>query len=176
TGTISIPSALSNIVEGVFGLDDRPQARPHFRIQSPKKGKFKPMASAAQPMTPPQVAKLYDFPASLDGTGQCVAILELGGGFRTSDLTAYCKSLGIKKPSVTAVSVNGGHNDPNGPTKDANGEVMLDIEVVGGVAPGAKIAVYFAPNTDDGFLNALTTAVHDNVRNPSAISIRWARP
>jgi len=94
-------------------------------------------------------------------------------GFRAKDLTAYFKGLGIKKPKVTAVSVNGGHNDPDGPTKDANGEVMLDIEVAGAVAPGADIAVYFAPNTDEGFLGALTAAIHDNVRNPSVVSISW---
>ena len=35
---------------------------------------------------------------------------------------------------------------------------MLDIEVAGAVAPGAKIVVYFAPNTDAGFLDAITTA------------------
>jgi subtilase family serine protease len=109
-------------------------------------------------MTPPQVAELYNFPSNLDGRGQCIAIIELGGGFRANDLTAYFKSLGIKKPTVTAVSIGGAHNEPDGPTKDANGEVMLDIEVAGAVAPGAKIAVYFAPNTDEGFLNALSAA------------------
>jgi kumamolisin len=171
TGSINIPASLASIVEGVFGLDDRPQARPHFRVRPVKK--FKPQADAGKPMTPVQVARLYHFPANRNGAGQCIAILELGGGFRTKDLTAYFKSLGIKKPGVTAVSVSGGHNDPDGPSKDANGEVMLDIEVAGAVAPAAKIAVYFAPNTDDGFLNALTTAVHDNVRNPSVISISW---
>jgi kumamolisin len=50
---------------------------------------------------------------------------------------------------------------------------MLDIEVAGAVAPAARIAVYFAPNTDAGFLGALTTAVHDNVRKPCVVSISW---
>jgi kumamolisin len=172
TGLVSVPKNLANIVEGVFGLDNRPQAVPHFYI-CPKRRDFKPLADAAKPMTPPQVAKLYNFPSSLDGSGQCIAIIELGGGFRAKDLTAYFKSLGIKKPKVTAVSVAGAHNEPDGPTKDANGEVMLDIEVAGAVAPGAKIAVYFAPNTDEGFLNALNAAIHDSVRNPSVISISW---
>ena len=170
-GTISVPKDLANIVEGVFGLDNRPQAKPHFYV-CPKPRDFKPRADAAKPMTPPQVAKLYNFPSNLDGRGQCIAIIELGGGFRAKDLTAYFKSLGIKKPKVTAVSIGGAHNEPDGPTKDANGEVMLDIEVAGAVAPGAKIAVYFAPNTDEGFLNA-NAAIHDNVRNPSVISISW---
>jgi kumamolisin len=172
TGTVSVPKNLANIIEGVFGLDNRPQAQPHFRIRAAKKS-FMAQDSTAKPMTPPQVAKLYNFPSSLDGSGQCIAIIELGGGFRAADLTAYFKSLGIKKPNVTAVSVGGAHNEPDGPTKDANGEVMLDIEVAGAVASGAKIAVYFAPNTDEGFLGALNAAVHDSARNPSVISISW---
>jgi kumamolisin len=175
TGTISVPKELASVIEGVFGLDNRPQARPHFRVRPGKKG-FRLRADAAKPMTPLQVAKLYNFPAKLDGSGQCIAILELGGGFRTKDLTAYFKSLGIKKPKVTAVSVGGAHNEPDGPTKDANGEVMLDIEVAGAVAPGAALAVYFGNNTDEGFLGALNAAIHDSVRKPSVISISWGGP
>jgi len=172
SGTISVPKELDSVIEGVFGLDNRPQARPHFRVRPGKKG-FRPRADAAKPMTPLQVAKLYNFPAKLDGSGQCIAIIELGGGFRTNDLTAYFKSLGIKKPKVTAVSVGGAHNEPDGPTKDANGEVMLDIEVAGAVAPGSTLAVYFGPNSDEGFLGALNAAIHDSVRKPSVISISW---
>jgi len=172
TGTVSVPKELAGIVESVFGLDDRPQAQPHFRFRPPKRG-FQPRADTAKPMTPPEVAKLYNFPANLDGRSQCIAIIELGGGFRAKDLTAYFKNLGIKKPPIAAVSVGGAHNEPDGPSKDANGEVMLDIEVAGAVAPGAKIAVYFAPNTDDGFLAAVNAAIHDNIRNPSVISISW---
>ncbi len=59
--------------------------------------------------------------------------------------------------------------DPNGP----DGEVVLDIQVAGAIAPGANIAVYFAPNTDQGFLNAINAAIHDTVRKPSVISISW---
>jgi kumamolisin len=172
TGTISVPKDLATVIEGVFGLDNRPQAHPHFHVRPVKKG-LMPRADAAKPMAPPQVAKLYNFPPNLDGSGQCIAILELGGGFRAKDFTVYFKSLGLKKPKVTAVSVGGAHNEPDGPTKDANGEVMLDIEVAGAVAPGAKIAVYFAPNTDEGFLGALNAAIHDSIRNPSVISISW---
>src|SRR5262249_17303353 len=62
--------------------------------------------------------------------------------------------------------------DPSGP----DGEVELDIEVAGSVAPGAQIAVYFAPNTDQGFIDAITTAVHDAKLKPSIISISWGGP
>jgi kumamolisin len=53
---------------------------------------------------------------------------------------------------------------------------MLDVEVAGAVAPKAKIAVYFTPNTDAGFLNALKAAIHDSVREPSVVSISWGGP
>ena len=53
---------------------------------------------------------------------------------------------------------------------------MLDIEVAGAVAQNAKIVVYFAPNTDQGFVQAITDAAHDTVNNPSVISISWGGP
>jgi kumamolisin len=124
---------------------------------------------------PNRVAQLYDFPAGLDGTGQCVAIIELGGGYRPQDLKTYFAQLGIPQPRVTAVSVDGGSNSPGVPS-GPDGEVMLDIEVVGAVASGATIAVYFAPNTDQGFIDAVSTAVHDTTNRPSVVSISWGGP
>ena len=99
----------------------------------------------------------------------------MGGGFSQTDLDAYFKGLGLTSPSVSAVSVDGGTNSP-GTDPNADGEVMLDIEVLGSVAPGAKIVVYFAPNTDQGFIDALSTAVHDTTNKPSVVSISWGGP
>lgn len=164
TGSIHIPSELETHIVAVLGLDNRPIAKPHFRVS--------PRATPTGALTPVQVAQLYSFPQGKTGKGQTVAIIELGGGYRTADLTAYFKSLGIASPSVSAVSVSGATNKPGG---DADGEVMLDIEVVGAVAPGAKIAVYFAPNTDAGFFNAVTAAAHDKTRQPKVISISWGQ-
>ena len=98
---------------------------------------------------------------------------ELGGGYTAADLQTYFSGLGLKVPSVTAVSVDGGTNSPGGA---ADGEVELDIEVVGSIANGASIAVYFAPNTDQGFVDAITDAVHDTTRKISVISISWGGP
>ena len=50
---------------------------------------------------------------------------------------------------------------------------MLDIEVAGAVAPDAAIVVYFAPNTDQGFIDAVSQAVHDTTHTPSVVSISW---
>ena len=158
-GPIYIPAELNGIVQGVFGLDDRPAARAHIRTVDELDGGNQGVAVAARSsFTPPQIAHLYDFPTGVNGQGQCVAIIELGGGFRSADLRAYFQQLHIPQPKVVAVSVDHGRNQPAGP-KSADGEVMLDIEVVGGIAPGARIAVYFAPNTDQGFIDAITTAV-----------------
>lgn len=168
-GNISVPADYADIVTGVFGLDNRRQAEPHFRRMPLTPGIKAHTASASH--DPNEVAQIYDYPTG-DGAGQCIGIIELGGGFQLDDLSHYFSSLNIKEPQVISVSVDGGTNspgDPNGP----DGEVMLDIEVVGAVAPAAKIVVYFAPNTDRGFLDAITTAVHDSTNRPSVISISW---
>lgn len=161
----SLPGDISSRVIAVLGLDKRPVARPHFR---------RPSATTATTYTPLQLGELYQFPASLDGSGETVAVIELGGGFTASDFTAYIQKLGIAKvPTVNVVSVQGGSSQPGG---DADGEVMLDVEVVGALAPGATIALYFAPNTDQGFYEAISQAAHDTTNRPSVMSISWGGP
>jgi kumamolisin len=183
TGSLSVPARLSGIVTAVLGLDDRPQARAQFRrgpasgaraAAEPEDGTSAapaPAAAKSGPLTAPQVAGFYQFPAGTDGTGQAVAIIELGGGYTASDLSTYFSGLGLPVPSVTAVGVDGGSNSPG---QDADGEVELDIQVVGGVAPGAVQYVYFAPNTDQGFIDAISQAVHATP-TPVAVSISWGQ-
>jgi kumamolisin len=170
-GAIHLPASLLDSVEAVLGLDNRPQAQPHFRVR----GRQPETAAAPSSYTPPQVAAAYQFPASASGAGQTIGIIELGGGYKTADLKNYFTGLGLAAPSVTAVLVDGGANSPTN-ANSADGEVMLDIEVAASVAPGAKIAVYFTPNTDQGFIDAITTAVHDTTNKPSVLSISWGGP
>jgi kumamolisin len=200
TGTISIPAELNGIIERVLGLDDRPTVQPHYRVLKTarnsrftrsaapaRKGSKKPKPPANSGPTsysPVQVADIYDFPSKLDGAGQTIALIELndvdstgkatGAGYQTSDLTTFFKNLGIPLPNVSAVGVDGGANVP-GPDPNADGEVTLDIEVAGAVAPKANIAVYFGTNTDDGFIQVLSAAVHDDVRKPSIVSLSWGQ-
>src|SRR5271155_3443057 len=175
SGSIQIPSTLNGIIAGVFGLDNRPQAKPHFRIRKQSQNATRANAASAS-FNAPQVAQAYDFPAVTTGSGQTIGILELSGGYNATDLATYFKNLGIKTPTVTAVSVDGATNSPTGDPNGADGEVELDIEVSGAVAPSAQIAIYFTPNTDQGFLDALTTAVHDTKLQPSVVSISWGGP
>jgi kumamolisin len=171
-GSIQIPEEMKDVIQGVFGLDNRPVARPHLR----RLGSAAPRTAGATPFDPTQVASLYNFPTDVDGTGQCIGILELGGGFRPTDLRTYFARL-KHAPAVIPVAIDRATNAPLNDS-GADGEVALDIDVAGSIAPGAKIAVYFAPNdpSSKGFLDALTAAVHDQVNNPSVISISWGGP
>lgn len=198
TTPVYLPPELAGIVQGVSGLDNRPVARPHYRrlaavpplaAKSPQKSASKRAAiRAAAPETSfkiPDLGRLYNFPTNLNGSGQCIALIELndvdeaghvtGTGFALSDLNTFFKGLGLPVPNVVSVGVDGGANLP-GRDASADGEVTLDIEVAGALAPGAEIAVYFAPNTTAGFIDAISAAVHDSVRNPSVISISWGGP
>jgi len=168
-GSLSLPEELKEVAVGVFGLDDRPQARPHFRRHAT------PAASDVA-YSPPTVAAAYDFPAGTDGTGETIAVLELGGGFSAADLSSFFGPLGLAVPAVTVVSVDGSTNAPTGVADGPDGEVELDIEVAGAAAPGAHLVVYFAPNTDRGFLDGVTAAIHDTTNRPSVISISWGSP
>jgi kumamolisin len=173
-GSVYVPEQLDGAIIAVLGLDSRPQAQPHFRY-APGYG-LKPEAlaprTATTGMSVPQIASMYDFPPDGTGTGQTVAIIELGGGYTTADLDAYFAGLGLATPVIESVGVDGAVNSPGG---DADGEVMLDIEIVGAVAPGARIVVYFAPNTTNGFYDAIAAAMHDTARTPSVISISWGQ-
>jgi kumamolisin len=167
-GSLQVPAELDGVVVAVLGLDNRPQARYHYRRHHHQQ------AADTTSYTPPQVAGIYQFPANTDGTGQTIGIIELGGGFSESDLDTYFSSLGLPVPSVTAQGVDGASNVPGQDPNGADGEVELDIEVAGSVAPGAAQVVYFAPNTDQGFIDAVTTAVHATP-TPVAVSISWGQ-
>jgi kumamolisin len=170
TGELSVPAALHDRVLAVLGIDDRPQAREQFRVAA--------AGSASVSYTPLQLADTYNFPAGTDGTGQAIAIIELGGGFAQSELDTYFSELfsgrAITGPAVTAVAVDGATNQAGKDPQGADGEVLLDIEVAGALAPGAAISVYFAPNTDAGFLDAVSDAIHATP-TPAAVSISWGQ-
>jgi kumamolisin len=175
-GDIKIPQDLSEIITGVFGFDTRPRHRsPHRRAGG------RPDAAQNNGVVATEFAKRYKFPteyqgARVDGSGQTIAIIELGGGFRQSDLKAFFKEANIALPKVTAVSVDRAHKDPSNAQSD-DGEVMLDLEVACAVAPKAKYVVYFAPNNGDkGFIDAFAAAIHDKERKPDVISVSWGGP
>ena len=167
TGGLSVPLALEGVVIAVLGLDDRAQARAMFSFAAPE--------AVSTSYTPLQLGEHYSFPSGTDGAGQRVAVIELGGGFAQTDLDAYFSSLGIAGPTVTALPVDGGSNVAGQDPQGADGEVLLDLEVIGALAPGAELLAYFSPNTDRGFVDAIAAAAHATP-TPTAISISWGGP
>ena len=183
TGAVHVPADLAGLIEGVFGLDNRRMARragDSGRATTPAEAAASPSQNTTA-LTPPQVASLYNFPA-VDTSGQSIGLIEFGGpsgteppaGYTASDITAYFAGLGLPAPTLTPVGVDGAGNSPSGNPASPDTEVTLDIDVAGSVAPGARIAVYFAPWTEQGWVDVITTAVHDAANAPSVLSISWA--
>ena len=167
---IQLPEDCAQFVTGIFGLDDRPVAQPRLRYRN-RNLAFGTRASNIG-YTPAQLARLYGFPQDANGAGQTIGFIELGGGYRPSDIRDYFQLLGLNTPEVKSIQVNDANNRPATP-HSADGQVMLDIEMAGAVAQGAKIAVYFAPNTARGFQDAVSTAVHDQLHKPGVLAIGW---
>jgi kumamolisin len=165
SGALTAPTDVADVLEAVLGLDQRP-------IATPKSMRLADAAATASAHLPSDVARLYDFPAGGGGQGECIAIIELGGGVSDADTEAAFKAMGLTAPKVIPVSVGDGVNEP-GKDQDADGEVALDVQVAGAGAPQATLAVYFAANTDQGFVDAISQAVHDADNRPSVMSISW---
>ncbi|SAK93490.1 serine protease, kumamolysin [Caballeronia catudaia] len=175
-GYLSIPVELSDIVQGAFGLDNRRTVR---RRRQPASGigagAGRRQALSAAPASwylPAQFGAHYHFPNG-QGAGQTVGLVEFGGGFFPDDLKKFCEKAKVPVPKVTTVSTDGTSTQ----SKDgAEGEVMLDIEVVAGLCPQAGIVVYFASWTEAGMIGALDAAMQDKDNNPGVLSISWGAP
>ena len=172
SGSLSVPEHLDGIVINVLDMHNPGEFRPHFQTLPSDISADTPHASA-QALTPAQVAKAYNFP-NINGSGTCVGIIELGGGYYLSEVNTSFDNAGITRPTMVDVSVNGGTNSPDSPY-GASGEVNLDIYVAGGVAPGCTIAVYFVPQSLTCYRDAVNTALADTTNNPMSISISWGR-
>jgi kumamolisin len=195
---IQMPQELRKSVHSVLGLHNRPTALRHASVAGVKRAR-RPVLSANN------VAELYRFPRNANGAGQCIGVIELGGGYHRSDLESFFSSLKLPLPKITDVSVGGAQNAPaehsvlhafmmvlnagENPAKSARpetrrsaelaqctAETTMDIELVGAFAPGAHIVAYFAPNNEQGIYHALTTALADKAHRPSVLSLSWGEP
>jgi kumamolisin len=164
-GPLRAPASLHSRILAVLGLDDRLAARSRART----------VETAGPGFTPPEIAELYEFPRGLDGSGQTIAIVALGGGYLASDMKEYFAQIGLNQPEMVDVPVNGVRNQP-GLDELADRETTLDIQVAGSLAPGARITVYFAENSEQGLHDGVSAAVHDAVNAPSVVSLSWGLP
>src|SRR5262249_2018522 len=156
-GAVHLPADLVGVVQAVLGLDDRPQARTHLKLGAALRGGELPgpaaepafmlpalqarVAAAAmprpdpQPMWPMQVARLYAFPTGVDGSGETIAVIELGGGFTSDELTTYFRRAGVPAPQVEAVGGGGGGKHPGLGTKP---HTQGPLHIHGARAPGPR--------------------------------------
>jgi kumamolisin len=153
------------------------RSRPHssrkvpFRsyIKYPSPQGLRPRAATAFHVA--DLCRAYNFPTGLNGGGK-IGILELGGGYTQADLDLFSQLNGLPQILPTDVSVGGGRNSPG---QDADGEVLLDIEVAAAVyyyctGQMPEIKMFFAGNADDSFAAVMKAAVEDGC---DVLSISW---
>jgi kumamolisin len=169
-GDLRVPAELKDIIVAVLGLDNRRMVkrRPICRRRTALNLADRAAASRTW-FFPAELASIYSFPAG-DGEGQTVGLLEFGGGYFADDLATFCKNANVAIPTVKTVSVN---NTPTNQRDGAEGEVMLDVEVVAGVCPAATIVVYFSSFDESGWVDIIDTAIHDKDNPLSVISCSW---
>jgi len=174
-----LPSTIGASVHGVFGLDTRPRFFPHLRAAAgpararPDRGQ----GDTANPfgsLTVTDFAQHYDvnplYAQGIDGHGRTIGIITLAA-FTPSDAFAYWSAVGLKvaKNRLKEVLIDGG---PGAPSDDSGSlETTLDVEQSGGIAPGAKILVYEAPNTNQGFVDAFAAAIDSDAAD--TVSTSW---
>jgi kumamolisin len=170
SGFLHVPAELEGIITGVFGLDNRRMVkRRHSRRQPSSLSLAQAEASSRSWFYPAELASIYAFPAG-NGQGQTIGILEFGGGYFADDLAAFCQNAQVPVPAVRTVSVN---NMPTNQRDGAEGEVMLDVEIVAGVCPAAGIVVYFSSFDENGWIMAIDTAVQDKQNPLTVLSVSW---
>ncbi|WP_322404789.1 S53 family peptidase [Massilia luteola] len=189
-GTTAMPANLAGIVKSVHGLNGRPLFRSNITRQ-PASGIATgesnlvpsriptPNATAASlpgEYTVLDLAAKYDvsplYAAGVTGAGKTIGIATLAG-YRQSDAYGYWNALGlpVAPNRITDVLVDGGPLADDGPGSGGAGETTLDVQQSGGVAPGANIRVYLAPNANNGFLDMFATAVDENIVD--TLSVSW---
>ena len=204
-GAVQLPAELEGIVTGVFGLDTRRMGRSFLRAPAApvqdalhtfaterrRRHGHTPAKKQQQPANtylPTQVAQLYDFPAVQAGS-QTVAVLafngsmgagaSIPGGYEATILKEYFTGdLGLPMPKITDVTVQGPGNSPGDGSNpnDSSPEVYLDLSIVGALATDAPIVVYFTEFTEQGWVDAITTATTDTTHAPGVISISYGNP
>ncbi len=128
--------------------------------------------ATARPWSIADLCAAYDWPKNCPGGG-VIAILEFGGGWVQSDISAFFTNANLPAPNITDVVLSGTGNSPNG---DADGEVALDIQIAAAaytLATGrpAEIRVYWSdPSNFGSMATAITAAAADGC---DVCSISW---
>ncbi|MEM8907515.1 MAG: S53 family peptidase [Bacteroidota bacterium] len=164
-GALFLPQELHPLVQQVSGITPLPKTEYRVPTYPEMNTNLEQKSANVQGYTAQQLAKAYHFPVGPKGKGQCVGIIELGGKFKKSDLTAYFKMMKLPQPKIVEVGtpINDDHTL-------SNSEVTLDIEILGTIVPGAKLVIYYGHT----IFEAMQLVINDQKNKPSVVSISWA--
>ncbi len=175
TSAPKLPAYLASLITSVSGLDDANQFY-HPPVTSQSKPHLSTRASTSCPTAsssayiPSQLATAYNYDglhsAGLQGQGQTVGVFELDG-YSQSDIATYAQCFGGGSVPLQNVTLDGFNGQPGAGAI----EVELDIEMLLSMAPHlAKVVVYEAPNTTQGYNDEFARIVSD--RTP-VVSVSW---
>jgi kumamolisin len=170
TGTVSLPTEIANDVTGVFGFSNQQHLRRSRQVAFADAA-HAPSQAKRPWFIPTDLASIYNFPAN-DASGECIGLLEFGGGVEDDNVATYFAKIGAPAPSVTVIPLDGVSTNAAA-DPDSTGEVMLDVDVAGALAPGATLAVYFSTFDEKGLVDALSAVIADTTNKPSVVSISW---
>jgi kumamolisin len=171
-----IPKDLPGVI-GIFGLSHQPVSKRPGRKKFPPEESMTPPPVNPHTRPPKDFRKLYEFPKNATGKGQCIGVLEFGGGFSPARLRSYLRKLGVAAPRVKVREIPPGGNRPLNKTDTLtpDAEVYMDLEILASIAPHATLVVYFAENSSRGWIEALHTAIFDRKHRISVLSISWGQ-
>ena len=166
-GRLMVPREIAPWTRAIIGFDQRPlAAAPVDRLQALA------LTGNGPGLWPTDIAALYGIPLDRDVASVCVGIVALGGGYLPSDLSQALA--GMQRPDRVVIdqSVAGNRNQFGGGTV-ADQEIALDLQIIAGLLPNARIVVYFAGNTIQSLVDAIHQAIFDDVNRPQVLSVSW---
>jgi kumamolisin len=165
---VSVP--VGSQIAAVIGLNNVTHFHNHLVKNQGVTGKDGGAPEGTAPgggLAPADITTAYGIPSTVNGSGQTLALFELDG-YDPTDIAAYEKQFNLPNIPLKNVLLDGF----DGSAGQGAIEVVLDIEMMVGVAPQAsKIVVYEGPNSSQGLIDTYAKIASDNTAQQ--ISSSW---
>jgi subtilase family serine protease len=176
TSTPQLPASIGNYVLCVLGLSSY-SPYTSYAVHAPQAASATASSSGAVTVNhlPRAFATDYGleplYAKGYTGQGQSIGIVTLASITPSAPYHFWRDLMHIKVSSdkLSVLNVDGGSGTPS--LNAGSDETSLDVEQSGGLAPGAHVDLYQAPNTDPGFADAFYDAASRNV--DESVSVSW---